>query len=391
MDKRFQSYLNSSENILKQYDGKLPLSIHLKNFFQLHKKHGSTDRKIISNLCYCYFRLGKAFEEFSFLERIEMGYFICTDEPKQFESFYEKEWIENWSKQSRNRIKFLNKKYPSFLEKLFPFKNELGNLNDAKKFIESHLIQPNLFLRIRPRKASIVLKKLNDANIDYTVLKVDCIEIKNATNTQQLLKWNDEVVVQDYSSQQTQELMNIIKNSLQQPIKLWDCCAASGGKTIMAKDVFGELDITVSDERKTILKNLQQRFTEAQIKKYHSFVADLTKPIQFNKKFNVIICDVPCSGSGTWSRTPEQLYFFKQESINTYHQIQIKIATNVQENLEVGGYLLYLTCSVFKSENEDIIEKLLAKNNLKLVAMKYFEGYENKTDTMFGALLKKLS
>ena len=75
MDKRFQSYLNSSENILKQYDGKLPLSIHLKNFFQLHKKHGSTDRKIISNLCYCYFRLGKAFEEFSFLERIKILYF----------------------------------------------------------------------------------------------------------------------------------------------------------------------------------------------------------------------------------------------------------------------------------------------------------------------------
>ena len=61
-------------------------------------------------------------------------------------------------------------------------------------------------------------------------------------------------------------------------LKAWDCCAASGGKSILLKDKFPRVQLTVSDIRETILRNLRQRFQRAGIKDYHAFVADLSKP-----------------------------------------------------------------------------------------------------------------
>ena len=63
--------------------------------------------------------------------------------------------------------------------------------------------------------------------------------------------------------------------------------------------------------------NLHRRFKKAGIKEYKYFIADVGnadfKPGQLD--FDLIICDAPCSGSGTWSRTPEQLCFFTEEKI----------------------------------------------------------------------------
>src|SRR5690606_27157702 len=107
-------------------------------------------------------------------------------------------------------------------------------------------------------------------------------------------------------------------------LSVWDCCAASGGKSILAKDILKNIQLTVSDIRKSILINLEKRFASAGIKAYTAKVADLTDPSfshsplapseRFSRAgthhsaFDLIICDAPCSGSGTWARTPEQLY-----------------------------------------------------------------------------------
>ena len=90
--------------------------------------------------------------------------------------------------------------------------------------------------------------------------------------------------------------------------------------------------------------------------------------------------------SGTWERTPEQLCFFKEETINSLAFLQRNIATNASAFLKKNGYFLYITCSVFRKENEEIVDYLLSESNLKLVERKYFEGFEMKADTMFAAL-----
>ena len=57
--------------------------------------------------------------------------------------------------------------------------------------------------------------------------------------------------------------------------------------------------------------------------------------------------------------------------------------------LEPEGYLLYITCSVFKKENEEVVEFIKEKFNLHIIKMELLKGYDKKADTMFAALMKK--
>lgn len=53
------AHINAALHIIKQYDGQLPLAHYLRQYFAANKKHGSKDRKNISHLCYCWYRLGR--------------------------------------------------------------------------------------------------------------------------------------------------------------------------------------------------------------------------------------------------------------------------------------------------------------------------------------------
>jgi 16S rRNA (cytosine967-C5)-methyltransferase len=193
------------------------------------------------------------------------------------------------------------------------------------------------------------------------------------------------------NSQRVGELLPV--KDFNTPVKVWDCCAASGGKSIMTYDLVSDVQLTVSDVRLSIIQNLHNRFKEAGIKNYHSFVADLTNSASLSgslkqSAFDLIICDAPCSGSGTWSRTPEELVFFKQEEIIRYSNLQKSIAKNAISYLKKGSYFLYITCSVLKKENEEVVEFIKATSGLELIKMELLKGYKIKADTMFAALFK---
>jgi 16S rRNA (cytosine967-C5)-methyltransferase len=199
------------------------------------------------------------------------------------------------------------------------------------------------------------------------------------------------VVVQDYSSQRVSELLFLAGAHIKFPVKVWDCCAASGGKSILAKDILKDIELTVSDLRESILINLKKRFADAGIRHYKSFVANLSEPVATlePENFQLIIADVPCSGSGTWGRTPEHLCYFDGKAIDNYCSLQRKIVGNIIPFLQEKGYLLYITCSVFKKENEAIVKWVQEEHRLDLVKMEVLKGYTLKADTLFAALLVK--
>ena len=159
----------------------------------------------------------------------------------------------------------------------------------------------------------------------------------------------------------------------------------------MLCDAYPDIDLTVSDIRESILHNLKKRFGEAGITRYKSKVVDLTaaNPGPMGSGFDVIVADVPCTGSGTWSRAPEQLCLFERNRIDEYSSRQKKIVSNVISQLKPVGHLLYITCSVFKKENEEVVMFIRDNFHLDLVKMEILKGYDKKADTMFAALLQK--
>jgi 16S rRNA (cytosine967-C5)-methyltransferase len=168
--------------------------------------------------------------------------------------------------------------------------------------------------------------------------------LPNASKIDTVIEPDREAVIQDYSSQRIGELMEFIRDAMDRastsayakasadksadkssdkPLRVWDACAASGGKSILAYDIFSRIDLTVSDVRKSILINLEKRFAAAGIKKYQALLTDLSTSEpdmqnlpaassrnfgeatagRQNATFDIIITDVPCTGSGTITST----------------------------------------------------------------------------------------
>jgi 16S rRNA (cytosine967-C5)-methyltransferase len=317
--------------------------------------------------------------------------FLCTRQPNELLGQLRPEWNKKAADSLQEKISILG--CPFHMADIFPFQDELTQSIDPDAFATSHLTQPDLFLRIRPHRKQQVLEKLKASRIKIDACGENCLSLPNTTKVEDLLELNKEVVVQDYSSQRMREFLQRANAEIleqKSKIRVWDCCAASGGKSILAVDVLGNIDLSASDIRPSIIYNLKQRFKEAGIDNYKAFVADLTTASSLDvPSSDIVICDVPCSGSGTWSRTPEQLYFFRKEKINYYAGLQRKIAGNTIPHLSKNGLFLYITCSVFRKENEEAVEFIQQNFHLHLLEYQTFIGYDKRADTMFGALFRK--
>ncbi len=388
---RYYSYINSAKDIITAYTGAEPFASHLKKQFAANKKFGSKDRKQITQLCYSYFRLGNSLQDVSMEEKLLAGLFLTSQHSNELLKHLKPEWNDVIEMQFEKKVNVLNRVVDA--ASVFPFTNELSDGIAADEFALSHLQQPDLFLRIRPGRKETVLHQLKAAAIPFTLIGENTIALPNATKIEELIMLNKDAVVQDYSSQRVGSFLENLKSEIEnRKWKLWDCCAASGGKSIMATDILSDIDLTVSDVRESILFNLKKRFQEAGIKNYKSFVRDLSQhsPLTTHHlAFDFIIADVPCSGSGTWGRTPEQLSFFQTASIETYAALQKMILSNVAPSIKQNGFLLYITCSVFQKENENNVRWMQQEYDLQLLKQEVIKGYTAKADTMFAALLQK--
>jgi 16S rRNA (cytosine967-C5)-methyltransferase len=383
-----RSYLSSSKKILDEYRGTIPFASWLKDYFRQNKKFGSKDRKIISQLCYSYFRLGKSFNALPDEEKVITSLFLTSTEPHPLLAALRPEWNNNIHLSVEEKLSLL--KASAEAHYIFPFSEALSPDINAEAFHLFHLLQPNLYLRLRPGKEEKVAAQLYESGIVFEKITRDCLLLINSAKASEVLMLNTDAVVQDINSQKVLDILP--QEIFQKRLSAWDCCAASGGKSILLYDKNPRIELTVSDIRENIIINLKKRFAEAGMHRYKSFVADITKsnvPLPINKEsFDLIICDAPCSGSGTWGRTPEQLVFFTKEKIDHYANLQRSIAQNAAAYLKKGGFFLYITCSVYKKENEEVVTFLQQHTGLQLQSMQYFKGYHQKADTLFAAAFR---
>lgn len=353
----------------------------------MHKKYGSRDRKHINNLCYTYYRTGTALKQYGIEHKIKASIYLCNTQP----SIYLEDSAEQYNKtiqlpitEKMALVGLANATY------FFPNHQLLSNTISKEDFLLNQLAQPHLFLRIRPKYLSRILLELPNIPIDVKLIDPYTLQLANTTNAALHFLINKEVVIQDYASQMVFDVLltHLPKRS---HIKVWDCCAASGGKSILLTDRYqGSIDLFVTDVRETILEHLQTRFTEANIKNYKMATLNVAKKVLDTKdKFDLVIVDAPCTGSGTWGRTPERKLYFSIKDAEQYVTLQKSITQNAWNNVQEGGILIYITCSVLAMENEAIVAHIAALSNATLLTAYSINGSKYNSDYMYVAIAQK--
>jgi 16S rRNA (cytosine967-C5)-methyltransferase len=152
--------------------------------------------------------------------------------------------------------------------------------------------------------------------------------------------------------------------------RVWDCCAAPGGKMLILARRLGSAEMVASD---VSAKRLAQ--TEARLRRYAYAehvgfaVADAADAKAVEGSFDLILCDVPCSGTGTLAGNPEIRHRLKVEELARQAERQTAILEGALKRLAPGGRLVYSTCSLEPEECERVVDAVVKKAGLRRVSV----------------------
>ncbi len=391
---RERIYLGRLEELIKNYHFDLPLSIYLRQEFHKRRNMGSRDRKRTREDVFNYFRIGKNLPELSIPQRVAIGGFICNSngnpELDYILSHHSPFLPELLPQNLETKLAKIKSELPEFeVEKIFPFSGLLSPQINKKNFLLSFLKKPGLWIRVRKNHREEVINELKVKNISFESNEDFplAFSFANSTPVHELKTYDSgSFEIQDLNSQRCANNFPLKSSE-----KWWDACAGSGGKSLAMLDREPGLKLTFTDVRESSLQNLKLRMKKASLRISEIKTLDLSIDNQeLPGPFDGIIADVPCSGSGTWARSPEILSYFSESSIfDKYVPLQRKIVQNLTSALKTKKHLIYITCSVFKSENEDNIKYFEENFDLKCLSSEYYEGSEIGADTMFIAILEK--
>lgn len=172
-----------------------------------------------------------------------------------------------------------------------------------------------------------------------------------------------EIEVQDEASQLAAILADVKPEH-----KIIDYCCGAGGKSLAMAYLMGNKGhIFAHDIEKKRLMAIKPRIERLGVKNIElmDFIATS------DKDFDRFIVDAPCSGTGTWRRSPDAKFRLNQNMVDKLNQIQFDLLGKAYEKTKAGGRIVYITCSILNEENEEIIAAFLQSNpNVRLVNIK---------------------
>lgn len=164
------------------------------------------------------------------------------------------------------------------------------------------------------------------------------------------------VRIQDEASQLVGELAALQADVAQ----VLDTCAAPGGKTAILLERMAGAQVTAMDLSETRLRMMRRRMPgEDRLRTIVGDAAMLTP----EPAYDSILCDVPCSGTGTLARNPEIRHRLEHNSFERQHDRQVAILSAALGALKPGGRLVYSTCSLEPEEDEQVVEQALRNNH----------------------------
>lgn len=143
------------------------------------------------------------------------------------------------------------------------------------------------------------------------------------------------------------------------PAGRWlDACAGAGGKSLQLAQMLGDrpgTEIVAHDIRPAALRELASRQQRAGVRSI-----SITRKIA--GEFDVVMVDAPCSGSGTWRRAPHLKWTTTPSTVQRNAERQHHLLGQFSAHVKPGGWLVYMTCSLCRSENHAVIESFRAQH-----------------------------
>ena len=288
-------------------------------------------------------------------------------------------------------------KIRKYRESIPDWMDELGvkELGEKTWEKEIHALNEQAPVVLRTNTLKITKDKLrsilNDENIATEPLKgfpdaLQLVERANVFKTEAFTKGYFEV--QDASSQLVAKYLEV-----QPGMRVVDTCAGAGGKTLhIAALMENKGQIIATDIYENKLKELKRRAKRAGAHNIDPRAIDSTKVVKklYGTADRVLI-DAPCSGLGVLSRNPDAKWKLQPEFIENIKKTQAEILDQYSRIVKPGGRMVYSTCSILPSENQEQIEKFLAREegkNFKIIRDQKILSSESGFDGFYMALLE---
>ena len=369
----------------------------IERLLKSHKKWGSEDRKVVSEIFYNIIRWKKRLEYYmgegvkpNNIYKLILAYLLWSKTHyKKFEEFDGIKVADILTKLKKGTVptKAIEYSIPDWLAETL--EKELGK-NWEREMLALNEQAPTVLrtnsLKTTPRE---LIAGLNDENVEAFTIKnyPDAVQLAEKKNVFLTSAFKDGLFeVQDASSQKIGELLDV-----KEGMRVVDACAGAGGKTLhLAALMKNKGQIIALDIYEWKLAELKRRAKRAGAHNIETRLISDNKVIKrLHEKADRLLIDAPCSGLGVLKRNPDSKWKIDQDFIDRIKGEQQQILQDYSKILKKGGQMIYATCSILPSENNEQV-KIFLENNPDFTLVKDekimpSEGY----DGFYMALIKR--
>ena len=342
----------------------------LERLLKAHKKWGSADRQVVSEIFYDIVRWKKRLEYYmgegtkpSNIYNLILAYLLWKKvKYKKFDEFDGIKTGGILSKLDKKTFptKAIEHSVPDWLAGLF--EKELGA--KWEKEMSALNEQAPVILRANSLKISAenLVEILKEEGVNSFVLRgyPDAVQLEEKKNVFLTSAFKEGFFeVQDASSQKIAELLDV-----KEGMRVVDACAGAGGKTLhIAALMKNKGQIIALDIYEWKLAELKRRAKRAGAFNIETrFIEDNKVIKRLHNTADRLLIDAPCSGLGVLKRNPDSKWKIDEDFINRIKTEQENILQNYSKILKKGGKMVYATCSILPSENGEQVRKFLSEN-----------------------------
>ena len=245
-------------------------------------------------------------------------------------------------------------------KELFDILNKQYGKEKAQSIVVSFNQKSKNSIRYNPLKTtkSDLIEKLGSAVSESEICEDSLV--LNKLNIDNSLFSNGYYIIQDEASALVASSIGL---QVDKEYKILDTCAAPGGKSLHIASKYFNSSLVSCDKYIHKLKLIEDNIAKLGISNIEIKEQDATiNNSSFNDKFDIVICDVPCSGIGVIKNKPEIKYKITNSHVEEISKLQYQILNNSKKYVKNDGILMYSTCTIDKRENIENINKFLKEN-----------------------------